>query len=1027
MVGSTALATRLDPDDLRAVMRGYQAVCAEVVGRFEGHIAKYLGDGVLVYFGWPVAHEDDAERAVRAGLALVEAIARLDSHADVRLQARAGIATGIAVVGDLIGEGASREEAVVGNVPNLCARLQALAEPGDVVISEVTRRLVGGLFELSDLGPQRLKGFAKPIMAWRVAGEIRAEGRFEARQTAGLTPLVGREEEITLLLRRWRQACDGEGQVVLLAGEPGIGKSRLVREMRGRLFEEPHVRLLCQCSPHHTTSPLYPLIEQLERAAGLARNDPPAMRLDKLEALLARGAERLDEVVPLIAALLGVPTGERYPALTLTPEMQKWRTLQALVDQVAGLSAEQPVLALFEDVHWIDPTTLELLGIVIERIRRLPMVLVSFRPGFQLPCTDHPHVTTLTMSRLDRRQEADLVALVTGEKPLPADVVEQIVARTDGVPLFVEELTKTVLESGLLADAGDRWELSGPLPPLAIPTTLHDSLMARLDRLAPVKVVAQTGAAIGREFSYELLAAVAPISANQLGDALEQLVGSELVFRRGVPPAATYTFKHALIQDAAYQSMLKSRRQQLHASIAEALEQRFSDIGQAHPEVLAQHLTEAGLAARAIPYWRRAGELAAGRSANAEAIAHLNNGLELIGTLPETPERLNEELGLRIAIGGPLIATQGHAAPEVERTYTRAWALCNQLDRSAELLPVLRGLWNYHMVRGELQRAHDLSTRLVALAGEQRTPVHRALARRARGTTLVLLGRFADAAQELNEGIAIDDAVAAWEDPAHLLLYTERAGVVCRVHSAWTSWFLGFPDRALQSVQAGVALAQRLAHVPSLTFALIWATLLHDLRNEFAEARERAEAAIQIAGEHRLAQWLAFANICCGFALVGLGRRTEGIAQLQTGLADWNGTGARVLETQWLGFTAEACAQAGRFDEALAALDRATTTAAASGECYYQAELHRLKGAVLAETGDPAEAASWLQQAIATARSQQAKSLELRAAISLARLWRDQGRRALAQDQLAPVYGWFTEGFDTADLKNAKGLLDELS
>jgi predicted ATPase len=701
--------------------------------------------------------------------------------------------------------------------------------------------------------------------------------------------------------------------------------------------------------------------------------------------------------------------------------------LQALVEHLAGLAALQPVLALYEDVHWIDPSMLELLGLVIDRIGRLPvLVLITFRPEFQPPRTGHAHVTTLTMSRLGRRQGADLVARVTGDKPLPAEIVEQIVARTDGVPLFVEELTKTVLESGLLADAGDHYELFGPLPPLAIPTTLHDSLMARLDRLAPVKEVAQTGAVIGREFSHELLAAVAPMSANQLGDALEQLVSSELVFRCGAPPEATYTFKHALVQDAAYQSMLKGRRQQLHARIAEALEQQFPDIGQTQPEVLAQHLTEAGLAGRAIPYWRRAGELAAGRSADVEAIVHLSRGLDLIGSLQNAAEHLDEEFALRLAIGGPLIATQGHAAPEVERNYSRAWTLCDQLGRSAELFPVLRGLWNYHLVRGELQRAHDLSARLVTLAEEQGTPVRRALARRARGTTLVLLGRFADAEAALKEGIAIDDEVAEWEDPAHLLLYTERAGVVCRLHSAWAFWFLGFPDRALDSIEAGLALGRRLTHVPSVAFALIWAALLHNLRCEFAEARERAKAAIEIASEHRLTQWLAFANICQGFALVGLGQRTGGIAQLQTGLADWHRTGARVLDTQWLGLTAEACARAGRFDDALAALDRATTTAAATGECYYQAELHRLRGAVLAETGDAAEAALWLQQAIDTARSQEVKSLELRAATSLARLWAYHGNRAQARDLLAPAYCWFTEGFGTADLIDAKALLDKL-
>jgi predicted ATPase len=815
--------------------------------------------------------------------------------------------------------------------------------------------------------------------------------------------------------------------VVLLAGEPGIGKSRVIRTLRERLGHEWYTPLSHYCSPYHTNSALYPVIGLLERAAQLDRDEPPEGQLAKLEAVLARASERPDEVVPLLAALLGVPTGERYPVLTLTPEVRKRRTLQALVDQLAGLAAQQPVLALYEDVHWIDPSTLDLLGMVIERIRRLPvLVLITFRPEFHPPWTGQAHVTTLTMSRLGRRQGADLVARVAGVKPLPETIVEQIVARTDGVPLFVEELTKTVLESGLLADKGDRYELSGPVPPLAIPTTLHDSLMARLDRLAAVKEVAQIGAVIGREFSYELLAAVAPMSTNQLGDALEQLVNSELVFRRGAAPDATYSFKHALVQDVAYQSLLKSKRQQLHGRIAQALEEQLSDAGDTGPEVLAWHLTEAGLVARAIPFWRRAGELAAARSANVEAIAHLSKGLDLIGTLADVADGCDEELGLLLAIGGAFIAIKGHPAPEVERTYSRAWFLCDQLGQSAELFPVLRGLWNFHLVRCELERAHDLAERLVALAEERGTPIYRALARRARGATLFYLGRFGDAAAALSEGIAIDDAIAAWEDPAPLLLYTERAGVVCRLYSALSLWYLGFPDHALQKIEAGLAFGQRLAHAHSLSFALNWAALLHNLRREFDATHRRAEAAIEIASEYGLSQWLAMAIICRGFALVGLGQPVDGIAQLHAGLAAWNATGARVLDTQWLGLVAEAHVQAGQFEDALAALHRAGDTAAATGECHYQAELYRLRGIVFAESGDAAQAASWFQQAIDTARSQQAKSLELRAVTSLARLWVDQGRHAQARHLLAPVYGWFTEGFNTQDLKGAKALLDEL-
>jgi class 3 adenylate cyclase len=645
LVGSTALSARLDPEDMSGVIRAYQECCAEVIRRWDGHVAKYLGDGVLAYFGWPQAHEDAAERAVRAGLELTDAIAKLGTPAGYTLAARIGIATGLVMVGELIGEGVAREQAVVGETPNLAARLQALAAPGSVVISQATRRLVGGLFELADLGPRRLKGFAEPLVAFRVKGEGSVEGRFEAFHGERLTPLVGREQELAILLERWAWAKEGEGQVVLLAGEPGIGKSRLLRALRQEMSGEPHLVLSHFCSPYHINSALHPTIGQLERAAGFAPGDKPEARRAKLEDLLGQATEQLDEAVPLIGALLGLPADPRYPALNLSPQRQKQRTLEILIDQLAGFARHRPVLELYEDVHWADPSTRELLDLMVERVRALQVLAVlAYRPEFSPAWTGRAHVTLLPLNRLGRRQGAAMVQRIAAGKALPAEVLGQIVARTDGVPLFVEELTKTVLESVLLADKGDHYELSGPLPPLAIPTTLHDSLMARLDRLAPVKEIAQTAAVIGREFSHDLLAEVADRAEAELETALDELVAAELVYRHGLPPDATYSFKHALVQEAAYQSLLKSKRQQLHARIAEALEEEFPDVGETGPEVLARHLTEAGQAERAIAYWRAAAQRASERSAHQEAIAHLGKGVELLRELPETQKRNRLEL-----------------------------------------------------------------------------------------------------------------------------------------------------------------------------------------------------------------------------------------------------------------------------------------------------------------------------------------------------------------------------------------------
>jgi class 3 adenylate cyclase len=682
LVGSTELATHLDPEDLRGVMRAYHRCTAGVIERFDGHVAKYLGDGVLAYFGWPRAHEDDAERAVRAGLALVEALARLEPQAGVRLRARIGIATGQVIIGDLVGQGALRDEAVVGETPNLAARLQALADPGAVIIGQATRRLIGGFFELADLGPQRLKGFAEPLAVWRVSGESGTENRFEALRGGNLTPLIGREHELGLLLERWSWATEGDGQVVLLGGEPGIGKSRMVQALRERLGDQPYTSLSHYCAPHHANSALHPVIDLLHRGAGLARDDLPSKQLAKLETLLAESNDDLGEMVPLLAKLLSIPTEDRYAALDLSPERQKQRTLEVLTDQLAALAARRPVLDVYEDVHWIDPSTLELLDLVIERVRHLRvLVLITYRPEFTPPWTGQAHLTLLPLNRLGRSQGAAMALRVSGGKKLPSEIVKQIVARTEGVPLFVEELTKAVLESGILTDAGDRYELSGPLPPLAIPATLRDSLMARLDRLAPVKELAQMGAAIGRDFSHALLAAVADQPERELQAALDQLVASELVFRRGTPPEATYSFKHALVQDAAYGMLLKSRRQQLHARIAQVLEERFPEASAIQPELLAQHYTAAGLHEQAVEYWHRAGQRASERSANLEAIAHLTRGLELAHTLPDPQQSARQELKLQVALGEPLVVAKGYGGPEAAATYT---GRCSCAERLAK-------------------------------------------------------------------------------------------------------------------------------------------------------------------------------------------------------------------------------------------------------------------------------------------------------------------------------------------------------
>jgi len=953
---------------------------------------------------------------MRAGLQLVEDVARLQNRAGVRLQARVGVATGHVVVGDLISEGASEKDAVSGQTPNLAARLQALAAPGSVVISQATRRLVGDLFELADLGPHRLKGFAEPLVIWQVVREGRSEGRFEALHGAQLTPLVGREEEIALLLRHWQRAQSGEGQVVLLFGEPGIGKSRIARELRARLEDEPYVSRQYQCSPHHTTSPLHPVIEQMERAAGFARDDLPEARLDKLEALLARGTDRLDQAAPLIAALLGVPTHNRYPPLDLRPQRQKQRTLEMLVDQLEGLTAEQPMLLVYEDVHWIDPTTQELLSLAIERTQRLPVLtIITFRPEFTPPWPDQPHVSTLALTRLDRCEGAAMVDRVVGAKALPAEVAAQIVAKADGVPLFVEELTKAVLESGLIREADNRYGLAGPLPQLAIPATLHDSLLARLDRLASVKEVAQIGAAIGRDFSRALLAAVANRPEAEVEVALDQLVASELVFRSRTSPEAPYTFKHALVQDAAYGTLLKARRQHLHASIAKMLEERFADMVDKQPEVLAHHSTQAGLLEKAVEYWHRAGQLAVARSAISEAIAQLTTGLEVLRGLPDSEDRARRELDLQVTLADALRSAKRYG-DELDRAYRRARELCEQLGEISQLVQVVYGQYVITFNGPNVPAAAKFADELLRIACKHKNSAASVLGEQAAGNAYFARGNFSAARFHLERALAsshrLDLAHAQY--PALSLTYLSSA-----------LFLLGYPDQARDRCEQALAEARR---APPLTLALTLdnTITLEVLRRDEQAVREHADTLSCLAAEMENPFFLYVAMLARGWTVARRDQIRGGIALMREGMDAIWASGMQVQAPYQLAQLAEAYRRMGDMREGLGCIGEAFARAEETGERWYDAELSRLKGDLLAAER-PASAEACFRQAITIAQGQQAKLWELRAATSLARLWLDQGRRAEAHDLLAPVYGWFTEGFDTADLKDAKALLDDLA
>jgi class 3 adenylate cyclase/tetratricopeptide (TPR) repeat protein len=996
LIESTALAAAVDPEELREVVRAYQATCAEVIHRFDGYIAQYLGDGVLVYFGYPQAHEDDAQRAVYAGLAMVEAISTLQTplvqERGGRVAVRIGIHTGPVVVGEM-GGGARHELLALGETPNLADRLQSLAPPNRVVISAHTRRLVGGAFELEELGIHTVRGVPTPIQVYGVRGEGAAESRFEAARATGLTPLVGREEEVGLVLRRWAQAKAGEGQVVLLVGEPGIGKSRLLQTVRERIAEEAHIRLQYQCSPYYRHTAFYPLTAQLARAARFAPGDTPAQQLDKLEALLAQATAGVAEVAPLVAALLSIPAGDRYPPLALSPQRQKALTIAALVDRVAGPSRRQPVLCLVEDAHWCDPTTLEVLEQLVHRVPELRvLVLITSRPEFAVPWTAS-HTTALTLTRLSRAHVATMVEGLTAGRALPPEVLAHILDKTDGVPLFVEELTKSILESGLLQDVGGRYALRGPLPPLAIPATVQDSLMARLDRLAPVKEVAQLGAVLGREFAYEVLAAVTPKSEPALSEALEQLVGAGLLFRRGQPPEAHYRFKHALVQDAAYTSLLKSTRQQLHMRIATVLEARFPAIAGTEPELMARHYTEAWLPAQAIPYWQRAGERAIARPAYREAVGSFEQALRALSHLPETRATREQAVDLRLALRSAL-----RPLGEFGRILVllrEAEALAEALDDSRRLGQVSRFLINHFRLMGAYDQAIAAGQRALALATASDDDVSHALTNQELGYVYRSQGDYRRAIDCFGQTVAALDGARRRERFGQLFL----PAVISRAHLAECHAELGtFPEgRALGD--EGLRIAEAVDHPASL-MAASWGLGLLSLRQgDLPRALPRLERAMGLCQDADIPAYFPQMAWAVGAAYTLSGRVADAVPLLTQAVEQSTAREVAAYQTRCRLSLGEAQIQAGRLEEAHAVAERALASAHEHQERGHQAYALCLLGKIAShrERPDSEQAEAQYRQALALAEELGMRPLMAHCHLGLGMLYRKIDRREQAR------------------------------
>ena len=1023
LVGSTQLATRLDPEDLNSLLRDYQRVSAEVIERFGGYTAQYLGDGILAYFGYPEAHENDAERAVHAGLGIVQRASRLKIDTGDTLAVRVGIATGLVVAGDHDADGGASASSVVGETPNLAARLQGLATPNTVVIAPSTRHLIGSMFKYEALGEHVLKGFADPVQACRVVREVSVSSRFEAAHATPLTPLVGRREEVNLLLGRWSQAKQGDGQTVLLVGEAGIGKSRVVQTLRLSLAEEQHTLVRYQCSPHYTNSALHPVAAQIERMADIRGDDSAENKLDKLIALLGQAFEDIDPFVSLFAALLSIPDSGRYTPPPADPKQQKDQTLAALVRHLDGIAKRQPTLIVVEDAHWIDPTSLEWLKLIIDWIpgARAFLILTS-RPEFSPAWATQSQLTLLTLNRLSRRQSLTMVGGLPGAESLSDEVVEQIASKTNGIPLFIEELTKVVVESDAANGLASRDSMKAAPPRFTIPATLQDSLMARLDQLGKAKEVAQVCSVLGREFSYELLAAVMSLPDKALAPTMDKLVGSGLVICHGTPPRADYVFKHALLQDAAYESLLRRKRQYLHGRIADVLVKQFATTAKTKPELIAHHFSAAHRVDEAVLYWEKAGGRAVARSANVEAVRHFDMALEALGAMTNTPERKEKELGLRIVLGPALINTRGPLSSNVQENYSRAQRLCMQLPETELHFAALWGLWRITRSFDEKQRIADDLLRVADRLDDQGLLLQ---AHHTQWATQFHLGRHVECLRHVDEGLSI---YAHSDYRSHATTYGGHDPRVCGCgEAAFSLWLLGRSEASLARADEALAWAKKLGHAGTTAHALDMNLLLQRYRRDLPKVLERSDEIIEFAKHENFPVHRAKGLVFKGWAVALLDNPPAGLELIRTGLDSQQNVGTREDFPIFFDMLAEVLSMTGENSEALHVVDGALSEAAASGLRYWTAELHRRKGELLLNGNMKKGAEDSLLRARRTAHQQKATALELRAAMSLARLWIDCGRGAEARDLLASVRGRITEGFETADLKEATSLLQAIA